>query len=147
MNLEKEFVPYQIALDMKSIGFDELSLGWYNNDTLRIDVNANQTIKFHEHLGRFKGCVLAPTFSKAFKFFRDKYNLRGSIMDFIDDETGIEWDYEISFIGVDLDENGHYKALVPYSTDDESRKFKTYEKAELACLINLIQLVKESKVI
>jgi hypothetical protein len=143
MSIENLFVPYQIALDMKLLGFDELSLGWYNNDTLRIDVNANQTIKFHEHLGRFEGCVLAPTFSQSFKFFRNKHDLRASIMDFIDDETGIEWDYEIALIGTDLDEYGHYKALVSYSIDDESRKFKTYEKAELACLIKLIELVTE----
>jgi hypothetical protein len=148
MNLEKEFVPYQIALDMKSIGFDEECLAGYiylqGSGTFELAFYKDRNVDFNTTSNIY---VSTPMFSQSFKFFRDKYNLRGSIMDFIDDETGIEWDYEISFIGVDLDENGHYKALVPYSTDDESRKFKTYEKAELACLINLIQLVKESKVI
>lgn len=30
-----------------------------------------------------------------------------------------------------------------YSVDDKSRKFKTYEEAELACLRKLIQIVKD----
>jgi hypothetical protein len=64
-------------------------------------------------------------------------------MDFIDDETGIEWDYEIAIIGTDLDEKGNYEPIVAYSTDDETRKFKTYEEAELACLKKLIEIVKQ----
>ena len=61
---------------------------------------------------------------------------------FIDDETGIEWGYEIAIIGTDLDERGNYKPLVDYSVDDETRKFKTYEEAELAWLKKLIKIVK-----
>jgi hypothetical protein len=137
--MEKEFIIYEQALALKELGFDDPCFGYY--DKIQIF-----------HLCPFgnmndRGFVSAPTFSQAFKFFRDKHNLRGSIMDFIDDETGLEWDYEISFIGADLDENGHYKPLIDYSTDDESRKFKTYEKAELGCLIKLIQLVNKSKVL
>jgi hypothetical protein len=142
--MEKEFVPYKESLALKELGFDEPCLfyfdkdkklmycpHWFNNSSL-IENKIN---------------ISAPTWKQAFKFFRDKHDLRGSIMDFIDDETGIEWDYEIALIGTDLDENGHYKPLIDYSTDDESRKFKTYEEAELGCLINLIQLVNKSKVL
>ena len=81
--------------------------------------------------------------SMALRWFREKYNIRQNIMDFIDDEIGIEWDYEIAIIGTDLDERGNYESLVAYSTDDETRKFKTYEEAELACLKKLIEIVKQ----
>ena len=74
------------------------------------------------------------------RWFREKHSLRNSITDFIDDETGIEWDYEIAIIGTDVDEKGNYKPIVDYSTDDETRKFKTYEEAELACLRKLIEI-------
>jgi hypothetical protein len=66
-------------------------------------------------------------------------------MDFIDDEVGIEWDYEIAIIGTDIDEKGNYKPLIDYSTDDEDRKFKTYEETELECLTKLIEIVKEKQ--
>jgi hypothetical protein len=60
MNLEKEFVPYQIALDMKSIGFDEYCFGYY--DKIQIF-----------HLCPFgnmndRGFVSAPTFSQAARY-------------------------------------------------------------------------------
>jgi hypothetical protein len=90
-----------------------------------------------------QGLLSAPLYQQAFRWFREKYKLRNTITDFIDDETGIEWDYEIAIIGTDLDEKGNYKPLVAYSTDDETRKFKTYEEAELACLKKLIEIVKQ----
>jgi hypothetical protein len=142
MSIETNFVPCQIAVDMKLLGFDEECLAYYDQW-----VKNNNEVKQIFRLGNVKGIfgsiTPAPLYQQAFKFFRDKHDLRASIMDFIDDETGIEWDYEIALIGTDLDEYGHYKALVDYSTDDESRKFKTYEEAELGCLIKLIQLVTE----
>jgi hypothetical protein len=147
MSLEINFVAYQIALDMKSIGFDEECLAYYDQ-WFKGNNEVKQIFRVGNVKGIFDSITPAPTFSQAFKFFRDKHNLRGSIMDFIDEfPSAIEWDYEIALIGTDLDEYGHYKALVSYSIDDESRKFKTYEEAELACLIKLIELVKESKVL
>lgn len=134
------FVPYQQSLDMKELGFDEPCFGIHFKEGL------NPFLMFASQYGKEgasgNGGILAPTFSQAFKFFREKYGLRNSIMDFIDDETGIEWDYEIAIIGTDLDEKGNYIPLVDYSTDDETRKFKTYEEAELACIIKLIELTK-----
>jgi hypothetical protein len=134
----EEFVPYELALRMKQLGFDEpCFMYWWKgeNDYILADLidDEARTIDFK-----------APLFQQAFRWFREKYNLRGSIMDFIDDEIGIEWDYEIAKIGTDLDENGHYKPLVDYSIDDEDRKFNTYEEAELDCLEKLIEIV-ESK--
>jgi hypothetical protein len=136
--MTKEYVPYELAVKLKKLGFDEPCFGfWSKIHGLFITTTSG---KLNEDAGE----CLAPTFSQAFRWFRDKYDIRHNIMDFIDDETGIEWDYEIATIGTDLDENGCYKPLVDYSTDDENRKFKTYEEAELACLTNLIEIV-ESK--
>jgi hypothetical protein len=138
--MKKEFVPYEQALALKELGFDEPCFGAFIGKEFKFFDFSNDLNGYVNNKNLIIG---APTFSQAFKFFREKYNLRGSIMDFIDDETGIEWDYEIALIGTDLDENGHYKPLIDYSTDDESRKFKTYEKAETACLDKLIEIVKK----
>lgn len=133
------FVPYQESLDLKELGFDEPCFGLFTrlNIELLVKEMPNQ-----QECEQYFGGILAPTFSQAFKFFRDKYNIRHSIMDFIDDETDIDWDYELAFIGTDLDGTGNYVPLIGYSIDDESRKFKTYEEAELACLRKLIELAK-----
>ena len=48
----------------------------------------------------------------------------------------------IAIIGTDADENGNYNPLVDYTIDDETRKFKTHEEAELACLRKIIQIAK-----
>ena len=135
--MEKEFLPYEQALALKELGFDEPCFGLY--------APPSKTVFLHHYgLLSAKEQISAPLFQQAFRWFRGKYNLRNSITDFIDDETGIEWDYEIAIIGTDLDERGTYKPLVDYSTDDEARKFKTYEEAELACLIKLIEIVKNN---
>ena len=135
--MEKEFVPYKIALQLKELGFDEPCFGYFD---------CERDFQFVPNKKKFLICEVArPTFSQAFRWFREKYELRNSITDFIDDEIGIDWDYAIAIIGTDLDEKGNYKPLVDYSIDDETRKFKTYEEAELACLDKLIEIVKNKQ--
>ena len=144
--MNKEFIPYEQALELKELGFDEPCLGFYDGkESTQLYFN-NKRDASGDFIPFVKSERLTwfgtPTFSQAFRWFREKHGLRNSITDFIDDETGIEWDYEIAIIGTDLDERGNYKPLVDYSTDDETRKFKTYEEAELACLQKLIEIVK-----
>lgn len=133
--LEKEFVPYELSLRLKLIGFDKPCFGvFFPSD------KSWKHLKFRN--SQQDNIVASPLFSQAFRWFREKYKLRNSITDFIDDKTVIEWDYEITIIGTDLDEKGNYKPFVDYSTDDETRKFKTYEEAEYACLEKLIEIVQ-----
>lgn len=143
-NYEKEFIPYEQALALKELGFDEPCFGYFNKTWSK-----ENELLFPQYVGELENwnntqhLCSAPTFSQAFRWFREKHGLRNSITDFIEDETGIEWDYEIAIIGTDIDERGNYKPLIDYSTDDETRKFKTYEEAELACLKKLIEIVKK----
>ena len=139
--MEKLFVPYAQSLQLKELGFDEPCLAFYNGKFLDLGV-WDWEYPVGEKRKDIGECPQAPTFSQAFRWFREKYELRNSITDFIDDTTGIDWDYAIAIIGTDLDEKGNYKPLVDYSIDDETRKFKTYEEAELACLDKLIEIVK-----
>ncbi len=139
----KDFIPNKQALELKELGFDEAISTYYSypDNELGYTMDAHNRVSVRRN-SQFGYAVSAPTFSQAFRWFREKYGLRASITDFIDDKIGIEWDYEIAVIGTDLDENGNYKPLVDYSTDDENRKFKTYEEAELACLKKLIEICK-----
>ena len=68
------FVPYEQALALKELGFDEPCFGYYNNDnqfTFFVDVRSCNT---NSEFGFFP---TAPTFSQAFDFFEKKFNLYG----------------------------------------------------------------------
>jgi hypothetical protein len=102
-SIDKEFVPYIEAVALKELGFDETCFGYR-------DGAGSLMIKEISH------CVIsAPTFSQAFRWFREKYNLHFPIA--VSDGF---WFFERWRIGV----------------------YKTYEEAELACLIKLIEIVK-----
>ena len=73
--MNKEFIPYEQALELKELGFnekcaahyldeDDLELKWEIYRNLSIDTNS---------------CLQAPTYRQVFRFFREKYNLRYSI--------------------------------------------------------------------
>ncbi len=136
--MNKEFITYEQALALRELGFKEACfMCWYINKPTELYIGGDEK--------NGEG-VAAPLYQQAFRWFREKGQLTKSIMDFIDDETGVEWDYEINLIGTDIDEKGNYIPLIPYSTDDIERKFKTYEEAELNCLKKLIEIVNAAAI-
>lgn len=70
--------------------------------------------------------------SMAFRWFREKYDLYYLIKVFKDDDGELIFDYVILEDSSDTE-----------SYDDEP--YTTYEEAELACLIKLIEIVKKKK--
>jgi len=131
--MEKEFVTYELALKMKQLGFDEPCFGFYNNadGNVWIKHTIDESIK-NIYIGDFE----APTFSQAFSWFREKYDLYPSINIYNDKwlcviKSTISNETEISGYIVATINNGH-------------PTFETYEEAELKCLEKLIELV-ESK--
>ena len=65
--MNKEFVPYEQSVALKELEFDEPCFGWYASDKSLIK---DYVIKMH---------LRAPTFSQAFRFFREKYDWQHSI--------------------------------------------------------------------
>jgi|LakMenEpi03Aug12_release.lakeMendotaPanAssembly.Ray.scaffolds.fasta_scaffold1893079_1 hypothetical protein len=117
-----EFVPYQIAVDMKSIGFNEPCFGLYHNDKTLSPTQC----KSHE---QFYGQVCsAPLYQQAFRWFREKYGLYHSVGLDNSLENDVNCDYQII---------NHNQSISEFETD-----FKSYEEAELACLKKLIEIVK-----
>ena len=135
--MTKEFIPYEQALELKELGFDEPCIKFYWTDGIFLK-DYEKPFNYNKR----DNVISAPLYQQAFRWFREKFNLKSSIMDFIDDVTGIEWDYSIAIIGTDIDEKGEYVPLIDYSIDDPNRKYGTYEKAELDCLIKLIEISK-----
>jgi len=119
--MEKDFVPYDIALELKQLGVDEPCFAWYVSKDYGVEIG--MVIKSD----LIKEAILAPTFSQSFRFFREKYDLFAEIKPYL--IVGTDWWYKIS------DRNN--SSGLPYEVE-----FKTYEEAELACLIKLIEIVK-----
>jgi hypothetical protein len=124
-NLEKEFVPFEIALELKQLGFNEICFGyWYTEqeEFKKIDIQLS-SIGFLEGEPDY---ILAPTYSQCFRWFREKHNLKSWIQEHRSD-TFI---YEI-----------RPHVLSDYK-QGETYVYTNYEKVELACLRKLIEIVK-----
>jgi hypothetical protein len=126
--IEKEFIPYEEALALKELGFDEPCMGRYYSKNKEIPIfmqwtkaeNFNSKIlpldnKFGITTDTLSPFISAPLYSQAFRFFREKYNLHYPIQ-----IQGNLWFFEKWSL------NG----------------FKTYEEVELACLRKLIETIK-----
>jgi hypothetical protein len=118
--IEKEFIPYELALELKQLGFDEPCFAFYD-ESLYFPNNENQYGTFCNQKLDASSCS-APTYSQAFRWFRDKYGLCIVIKP-IDDKK-LDLGYNLLKNGLIM--NAHL----------------TYEGAELACLRNLIKIVK-----
>jgi hypothetical protein len=122
--MEKEFVTYEIASELKSLGFDEPCLAGYSTSTEKLEYFSRPLVT------KDSFTVDTPSYSQAFRFFREKYELFHSIF-YQDDNSGPgSFDYEI------LNKRGKSQG------DDEVPEFGTYEEAELDCLQKLIEIVK-----
>ena len=123
--MKNEFAPYDLALAMKELGFDEKCFGFYS---LIHDLMICNTSGINEEVGE----CLAPLYQQAFRWFREKHNHAGLIQ-LIEPEYGGDYGYVI------------YYKLNHLAVDHWNKGFKTYEEAELACLRKLIEIVNQNK--
>jgi hypothetical protein len=126
--MNKEFVPYELALELKQLGFDEPCFAFYD-ESLYFPNNENQYGTFCNQKLDASSCS-APTYSQAFRWFRDKHNLRCQI-NYIGGLINKTTWWDISVIG-------------HYNTDPKEweMKYQPYEEAEVACLRKLIEIAK-----
>ena len=73
--MKNEFIPYQQALELKELGFNEPCLGKFFYNHLEIGGNWRND-DFKEDPDIF---ISAPLYQQVFRWFREKYNLRGFI--------------------------------------------------------------------
>ena len=123
--MEKEFVPYEQALALKELGFDEPCLGYYDDDFelfLLKYFNYNST-----------KAVSAPLYQQAFRWFREKYHIIG---------------YPI-FKGGKTSKTSWYDYIIyseiDWENDNPNQQWKTYEEAELECLKKLIEIAQKTE--
>lgn len=125
--LEKDFAPYEPSLALKELGFDEPCFAFYNGKFIQsteFDFDSYNSIDVGHH-------PLAPTFSQAFRWFREKHNTHSFIIPLVD-EMGFVHEYQV-------------RIHIEESSVEIIGNFEIYEEAELACLIKLIEIVKNKQ--
>lgn len=129
-SIENNFVPYQIALDMKELGFDEPCIkGFYNKEPIYTVVTTPVDFNNKKQLGEL---LSAPLYSQCFDWFREKYNL----FSYIIREIGINKG-EVKYVGV------YHKISARGNSPKNTCAVKeTYKEAELECIKQLIITVK-----
>jgi hypothetical protein len=121
--MEKEFIPYEQALALKDLGFDEECLAGYDIDTNELFIG----YEYNQQTFNDDFYIKAPLYQQAFRWFSENYKLRGLI------EIGTQ---EYSFLI--FDEKTDSRCIT-------SSMNGTYQEAELACLKKLIEIVKNKQ--
>lgn len=122
--MNKEFIPYEQALELKQLGFDEPCFGCYfHNNKDAVEYNPDGIPLNHNNR---KSRISAPLYQQAFRWFREQHGLTGLV------EIGTqEFSYQV------FDDKGNRQlGNQPLSFNGN------YEEAELACVKELIKIVK-----
>jgi hypothetical protein len=119
--MKKEFIPYELALELKQLGFDEPCLASY--------YRAGRRLNICEYINHGEYTVLAPTYSQAFRFFRENHKLHSNVK-CVDTVANNHFRYEI-------ESNG--ETLVCRN------RIESYEEVELACLKKLIEIANDKQ--
>lgn len=130
--IQNEFVPYEESLALKELGFDEPCFAKFlipaaPKDRFRYNTLGDPKNYNDGSYGRF---LSAPLWQQAFRWFREKYDL-----DSFRRQIG---------------KNGKsYWSIKKIETEDSVKGYSgfsnTYEEAQLACLQQLIIIVKDEK--
>lgn len=112
--MKNEFIPYEEALALKELGFDEGCFAVYPYET-HIPILLSRMSE-----GDNPFCN-APLYQQAFRWFREEYTMEFNIVH--------------SFT------NAHYY-MIAKEENKTSKLYDTHKEAELACLKKLIEIVK-----
>lgn len=118
------FINYEESLQLKELGFDEPCFSAYNDikELSQLDKLQGYSNALFDYV------ILAPLYSQAFNFFRDKYNLDSHIRMF-NKRYSERCYWKIS----DFNSEG----ILGYSDFAEN-----YQQVEIDCLNKLISIVK-----
>lgn len=138
--MKEQFVPYEIALKLKKLGFNDECFGYYSNEyNLEIGLPEKYTDRCHgnpkEGTYRRIGLISVPLYQQAFDWFRNNFNLSCHI-----------WSgklNDILFYGYDiLDIQEQVRIIDNSGNGGGDCDYNTYEDARIECLKKLIEVVK-----
>jgi hypothetical protein len=112
--MEKEFIPYELALRMKQLGFDE-------------------TCMASRDMSNTEGLIQVPTYSQAFRWFREEHGML-SCIEFVEPEYGGDYGYKLYYKPGHLHIDHWNKGF---------KSYEEAELACLEKLIKVVELKKE----
>jgi hypothetical protein len=148
----KDFIAYELALELKQLGFNEPCFAFYqteyNEDSpIMVDdddqyrISGFRTCKNSEIPNHY---TASPTYSQAFRWFREKYGLYYTmyiIRPFKNPEE--EYPEEVWIAQVCQSD---IKEFINTDNGLAINHFYTYEEAELTAIKKLIEIIKEKKI-
>ena len=129
--MEKEFITYEQALELKGLGFNEPCFGWFRSTLipsnfteyfLETEFGMNESPSDWVNSNFLDKTCSAPLYQQAFRWFREKYNYSS----YIKEATKDKYRFYIE----KFDEKFYNSEIL------------THEEAELECLKKLIEIVK-----
>lgn len=141
--MKEQFVPYELSLKLKELGFNEPCFATYRNEActgspFEYNLDYHTKVQFDNNLcpknsEYINDWISAPTYQQAFDFFREKCNIQTWI------SSKTNEDGSVIFIPhgrriPDITKKGLIVDIIEYSTH------KTYQDAVLTCLKKLIEI-------
>lgn len=138
--MDKEFISYKQALELKNLGYDKTCFVYSENGNFIScgsigGMGESFFNEFHPKLN--PELTGLPLFSQVFKWFREEHKINSTIL------PHLHYDYDDGVVKI----KKHYKysySILEYS-DSLVDMYNSYEKAELACLKQLIEVLKYIK--
>jgi len=122
----KEFIPYEQALALKKLGFNQSCLSYYS-DSFHGGFQ-HKISKVYSQTEYSNQICSTPLYQQAFRWFREKHKLSVCIESHYTDE----WFY-------------FYKIEGEARNYGENKDYDTYEKTELASIKKLIEIVQANE--
>jgi hypothetical protein len=126
MKISHEFIPYEQALELKELGFNDYNIAWYAIADGKPKI---VFLNYGSHL-------CAPLYQQAFRWFRENHGLFSAVN--VDQTMEPKFAYCISKYWTDALSWG-WDTIV-FNSD----LYYNYEEAELDCLKKLIEIVKQN---
>jgi hypothetical protein len=126
--MNKEFIPYEQALELRELGFDEPCLCRYCIVTKWEEPTGEILLQLSDCELSERNLVKAPLYQQAFRWFRDKHKLCGDVRFYE------RFRFHYTFFVHDI--------KYCEQSDTMYIDYESYEEAELACLNKLIEIVK-----
>lgn len=119
--MNKEFIPYEQALELKSLGFNYQCFAAQKDNLIDYGSEMYDFIYNADLTDKTDGWVALPLYQQAFRWFREK-----------------------GFVNSVRSHNDkcHEYYLIHNGKASQSWNYSTYEYAELACLKTLIEIAK-----
>ncbi len=131
-NIESNFVPYELALELKELGFDEPCFAYLKPNVLTYEITIGEFDESEYHS--------APLYQQAFRWFREKYDLHAEVK--VEDCVKLgEEKYYWNIFGVYESIEG--TPWIRCLEDSNGVKSNNYKEAETACLLELINICKK----